>query len=128
MQHLFSKDPGCDSYPIEAVIGNLGEMILKKDNPVATGRMFDHIAWQLTNLYELQHPYADKVRQILEKYWYNPDDRTSLTNIPILRNELYEVAESIRQEIRNIIGDTQKEESTPLRIYRHIDEEHPAAA
>lgn len=48
-------------------------MILKKDNPVDIGRMFDHIAWQLTNLYELQHPYADRVRQILEKYWYNPD-------------------------------------------------------
>lgn len=103
-------------------------MILKKDNPVATGRMFDHIAWQLTNLYELQHPCADKVRQILEKYWYNTDDQTSLINIPILRNELYEVAESIRQEVKTIIGDTQKEESTPLRIYGHIDEEHPAAA
>jgi hypothetical protein len=68
MQYLFSETPGHDSYPIESIIGNLGEMILKKDNPVATKRMFDRIAAQLDNLNKLQHPFANQVQQILESY------------------------------------------------------------
>lgn len=119
MQYLFSETPGHDSYPIESIIGNLGEMILKKDNPVATKRMFDRIAAQLDNLNKLQHPFANQVQQILESYWYDSDVPESLTNIPILRNELYEVAESIREEIRNIIGET-KEERLP-----HMRSGHP---
>ena len=68
MQHLFSETPGHDSYPVESIAGTLGEMFMRKDDTVAIKRIFRQIVWQLENLETLQHPYAERVRTILEQH------------------------------------------------------------
>lgn len=102
MQHFFSQTPGHDSYPVESIVGTLGEMLMRTEDPSALKSIFGLIEWQLDNLDTLQHPYTERVRMILAQHWYNSENPESLQNIPTLRNELRELSDSIRKSIRDI--------------------------
>lgn len=102
MEHFFSETPGHDSYPVESIAGTLGEMLMREDDTVAMRRMFRQIVWQLDNLDTLKHPYAERVRMILEQHWYDSENAESLQNIATLRNELSDLTDSIRKSVRDI--------------------------